>query len=106
MIHDQGLPMFLWAEACSTAVYIQNRTPHKILGRMTPEEAYSGVKPDVNHLWIFGCLVYFHVPSDKRTKLEPTAEKGILTGYSETSKAYRVYIPALRREVVCRDVQF
>ena len=25
MIHDQGVPMFLWEEACSTAVYVQNR---------------------------------------------------------------------------------
>jgi hypothetical protein len=22
MIHDQGLPLFLWAEACYTAVYL------------------------------------------------------------------------------------
>ena len=29
MIHDQGLPMFLCAEASNTAVYVQNRSPHK-----------------------------------------------------------------------------
>jgi hypothetical protein len=34
-----------------------------------------------------------------------TAEKGIFVGYSETSKAYRVYIPALRKTVVRRDVK-
>ena len=28
MIHDQGVLMFLWAEACSTAAYVQNRCPH------------------------------------------------------------------------------
>jgi hypothetical protein len=71
---------------------------------MTPKEAYSGVKPDVSHLRIFGCLVYCHVSLDKRMKLDPTVEKGILTGYNETSKAYRVYVPALRKVVVCRDV--
>ena len=26
MPHDQGLPLFLWAEACNTAVYLQNRS--------------------------------------------------------------------------------
>ena len=31
MIHDQGVPMFLWAEVCSTAVYVQNRCPHRRL---------------------------------------------------------------------------
>ena len=50
------------------------------------------------------CLVYCHVSLEKRMKLEPTLENGILTGYSETSKAYRVYIPTLKRVVVCKDV--
>jgi transposase InsO family protein len=27
MFHDQGLPLFLWSEACYTAVYLQNRSP-------------------------------------------------------------------------------
>jgi transposase InsO family protein len=30
MLHDQDLPMFLWAEACNTTVYTQNRSPHKV----------------------------------------------------------------------------
>jgi transposase InsO family protein len=38
MIHDQGLPMFLWVEACRTVVYIQNKSPHTILGKLTPKE--------------------------------------------------------------------
>jgi hypothetical protein len=46
MLHDQGLPLFLWAEACYTAVYLQNRSPHKAVGSMTPEEAFSGKKPE------------------------------------------------------------
>lgn len=64
------------------------------------------MKLGVSHLQIFVFLVYCHVPLNKRMKLDPTTEKGILTGYSETSKSYRVYIPTLRRVVVHRDVQF
>jgi transposase InsO family protein len=44
MIHDQHLPMFLWAEASMTAVYVQNRSPHKTLRNMTPEEDFTEVK--------------------------------------------------------------
>ena len=62
MIHDQILPMFLWAKASKTVVYVQNRCPHKILKNMTLEEAFIGVKPKVGHLCIFGCPVYIHVP--------------------------------------------
>ena len=45
MIHDQGLPLFLWAEACNTVAYLQNRSPHKSLGDLTPEEAFSEKRP-------------------------------------------------------------
>lgn len=82
--------MFLWAKVCNTIVYIQNMSPHRVLGSKTPEEAFIGRKPEIGHLRIFGCLTYSHVPLEKRTKLEPIAEKGILVGYSETSKAYRI----------------
>jgi transposase InsO family protein len=62
MLHDQSLPLYLWAEVSATAVYIQNRSPHRILGKMTPEEAFIGRRPDVEHIRIFGCLTYSHVP--------------------------------------------
>jgi hypothetical protein len=70
MIHDQNLPMFLWAEASNTTVYVQNMSPHWILGGKTPEEAFIGVKPEVSHLRIFGCRIYIHVPKEKRMKLK------------------------------------
>jgi len=105
MLHDQGLPFFLWDEACSTTVYLQNRSPHRALGSKTVEEAFTRRRPDVGHLRIFRCLTFSHVPSEKRTKLDPTVEKGILVAYSEVSKAYWTYIPALRRVVVRRDVR-
>jgi hypothetical protein len=64
------------------------------------------VKLEILHLRIFGCPVYIHVPVEKRTKLEPSREKGIFLGYIETSKAYRIFIPAQRKIVVRRDVKF
>ena len=90
MLHDQSLPFFLWEEACSTTIYIQNRSPNHDVGNMMPEECFIGKKPKVIHFCIFGSLTYSHVPSEKRKKLEPTTEKGILMGYDETSKAFRI----------------
>jgi hypothetical protein len=106
MLHDQSLPLYLWTEACATAVYLQNRSPHRILGKMSPKEAFTSRRPDVEHIRMFGCLTFSHVPSDKRTKLDPATKQGILVGYSELSKAYRIYIPPLRKVVVSRDVRF
>ena len=62
MLHDQYLPMHLWAEASITMVYVQNHTPHTVLENKTPEEVFSGKKPKVSHLRIFGCPMYIHIP--------------------------------------------
>jgi hypothetical protein len=57
-------------------------------------------------LRIFGCLIYIHVPKDKRKKLEPSGKKGIFVGYSESSKAYRIYVPSQQKVETSRDVTF
>ena len=40
------------------------------------------------------------------TKLDQTAERGYFVGYSETSKAYRIFIPGTKRIIIRRDVKF
>ena len=92
MIHDQDLPMHMWEEATNTTVYMQNKISHKVLENKTPEEMFSREKSEVNHLRIFGCLIFVHVPKEKRTKLDPSKKNGIFVGYSDTSKAYWIYI--------------
>ena len=106
MLHDQDLPQFLWGEACVTVVYLHNRSPHKILNNMIPKKAYTKKKPSVDHLRIFGCLVYIHISKDKRKKLDHTSLKGIFFGYIASSKAYIIYIKEECRIEVSRDVIF
>jgi hypothetical protein len=73
---------------------------------MTSEEAFSGKKPNVEHLRIFGCPVYIHIPEDKRKKLEPSGNKGIFVGYNESSKASRIYNLEKHKVEFIRDVTF
>ena len=80
MIHDQDLPMCLWAEATMAAVYVQNRLSHSALGLKTPEEMFTGKKPEVSHLKRFGCPVFIHILTKKRNNLDPSGNKGILLG--------------------------
>jgi hypothetical protein len=106
IIHDQDLPMHLWEEAAKIAVYVQNRSPHNVLENKTPEEMFSREKSKVNHLRIFGCPVFVHVPKEKRTKLDPSEKNGIFVGYYDTSKTYRSYIPGHRKVEISQDVTF
>ena len=98
--------MHIWAEAAKTAVYVQNRTPHRVLENKTLEEVFSGKKLEISHLRIFGCHVYIHIPKEKRTKLDPSGKKGIFVGYSESSKAYIIYFPGYKMIEINRDVTF
>ena len=50
--------------------------------------------------------MFIHVPKKKRSKLDPFRKKGIFVGYSDQSKAYRVYIPGYRQIEINKDVIF
>jgi transposase InsO family protein len=106
MIHDQDLPMCLWAEATMEVVYVQNRLSHSALGLKTLEEMFTGKKPEVSHLKIFGCPVFIHIPKEKRNKMEPSGKKGIFVGYCEVSKNFRIYILGQHHIEISRDVTF
>jgi hypothetical protein len=98
--------MHLWEEACNTTVYVQNYCPHRVLGMSTPEESFTGNKPDVSHFKIFGSSVYVHVTKDARKKLELTTEVGIFVGYTETPHNYCVYLSNSNINVMRWDIKF
>ena len=57
MLYDQDMPKFLWAKACNTVVYVQNRTPHRALGKTTPERVFTEKTPKVSNFKIFGVKI-------------------------------------------------
>jgi hypothetical protein len=73
---------------------------------MTPEEKFTGKKPDVSHLRVFGCIAYVHVPDEKSSKLDQKAEKCIFIGYSLEQKGYRCFNPSIWKLQMSRDVVF
>jgi transposase InsO family protein len=90
MIHAQKLNKSFWTEAVVNAVYTRNRCPTKVLERMTPEETWSGRKPNVAHMRVFRCLAYAMVPDEKRGKLDAKGTKCLFLGYCEDTKVYRL----------------
>ena len=106
MLKTKSLPKELWAEAVNWSVYILNRCPTKTVKNMTPEEAWSGQKPDVRDLKVFGCVAYAHVPDKKRKKLDDKSEVCVFIGKSSISKAYKLFDPKTGKVVISRDVIF
>lgn len=106
MIHNRQLPLYLWADAVHTAVYLKNRTASNVIKGCTPYQLWFGRKPSLGHLRIFGCEAFIHIPKEQRSKWERNSFKGILVGYHEESKAYRVFDANGRRVLIRRDVLF
>jgi hypothetical protein len=50
-----------------------------ITGR-TPHEVWTGKKPSLTHLRVFGCEAYVHIPKENRIKLDKKDEKCIFIG--------------------------
>ncbi|KAG6384136.1 hypothetical protein SASPL_156064 [Salvia splendens] len=47
-------------KAVTCAVYLSNRSPTRSVWGMTPQEAWSGRKPGIAHLRVFGSKAYAH----------------------------------------------
>lgn len=87
-------------------VYLVNRLPTKALDGIVPIEAWSGHKPSVSHLRVFGCLAYAHIPKTKRKKLDDRSRKCVFLGYASSKKGYGL-MDLLRQTVfTSKDVRF
>jgi len=100
----KGMPNYFWAEAVTCAVYLINRSPTQSVPNTTPIEAWSGFKPNVKHLKVFGSITYAHVPKAARSKLDDKAEKTIFIGYKHGG--YKLYNPMTKEVIINHDVTF
>ena len=67
---NANLPHKFWAEPLSTATYLCNRSRTTAVCWMTPHEALTGEKPQVDGLRVFRCQAFVHISKDERKKLD------------------------------------
>src|SRR5258706_1144825 len=107
MLHSANLSDRFWQDAVGTAVHLINRSTRTGLKRMTPEESWSGSKPDIANLRVFGCPAYVLIPKELRVgKLAHKTQRCIFVGYSSTWKAWRFWNPVKHSVIESRDVMF
>lgn len=106
MLKGMAVPAVFWGEAVKAAVYILNRAPTRNLNGVTPYELWHGKKPSVAHLRTFGCSAHVKKLGPGVSKLADRSVAGVMVGYEEGSKAYRIFDPAGNKLMVSRDVVF
>ena len=88
MMGFAGLPISFWGYALESACYILNKVPSKSVAK-TPYEIWTGRKPVLTHLRVWGCPAY--VKRLLTDKLGPRSDKCHFIGYPKESKGYYFY---------------
>ena len=101
-----GLGKEFWAEAMCTACYLVNRSPSLALDENNLHEVWTGKKPSLTHLRVFGCDAYVHVPKENMSKLDKKDEKCIFIGYKDGLKDYKLWNLETKKVVYSRGVVF
>ena len=95
MINHSTLPASLWGKALKTAVYILNKVPTKATDK-TPYEIWTGKKPSLKHLHIWGCPAEARPYRPKEKKLDSRTISCYFIRYSERSRGYKFYDPTTK----------
>ncbi|KAK0593671.1 hypothetical protein LWI29_001354 [Acer saccharum] len=88
LLHHASMPPKYWSLAFSTAVYLINRMPTKVLGHHSPYFRLFGKEPNYRKLRIFGCLCYPWLRPYTSHKLQPRSRPCVFVGYSTEHSAY------------------
>ncbi len=90
----------------STSVHVLNLTPCVPLQFDVPDKVWTGKDVSYDHLHIFGCKAFVHIPKDERSKLDVKTRQCIFLGYGLDEFGYRLYDPVEKKLVRSRDVVF
>ncbi|GJY67751.1 putative ribonuclease H-like domain-containing protein [Tanacetum coccineum] len=82
MLADSKLPTIIWAEAVSTACYVQNRVLVVKHHNKTPYELFRGFKLCLSFMRPFGCHVTILNTLDSLGKFNGKSDEDFFVGYS------------------------
>ena len=99
MLSNSSLPISLWMEALKTAIYLLNRVPTKTVPK-TPFKMWTGRKPSLRHLHVWGCPAEARIYNSHEKKLDFKTISGYFIGYPMKSKGYRFYCPNHSTKIV------
>ena len=100
------VPNYLWGEAIRHSTYLLNRIATRAPKDKTPYEVFRAKRPNINHLWIFGCIAYAKVEKPHLKKLDDRSRMLVHLGTEPRSKAYRLLDPQAMKIIVRRDVVY
>jgi hypothetical protein len=106
LLAQASMPLKFWDEAFTTAVYLINRTPNKVLNFATPLERLFHTKPNYMSLRVFGCVCWPNLRPYNKHKLDFWSKQCVFLGYSSQHKGFKCLDISEGRVYISRDVVF
>jgi hypothetical protein len=92
MLSYSTLPIGLRMEALKTTIHILNGVPSKLVSK-TSYELWTGCKPSLNYLRVWGCPAEAKIFIPNADKLESKTVSYHFIGYQKKSKSFCFYCP-------------
>ncbi|RDX73198.1 hypothetical protein CR513_47218, partial [Mucuna pruriens] len=89
-----------------TTMHVINLSPAIALNIEVPDKIWFGKDVKYDHLQVFSCKAFVHVPKDERSKLDMKTRQCIFIGYGHDEYGYRMYDLVEKKLVRSHDVQF
>lgn len=106
MLFNASAHASYWVDSFSTAAYIINRIPSKLLDNKSPYELLYHASPNYSLLRTFGCRVFLYLRDYSQHKLAPRSSPCVFIGYDSHYKGYRCLDLASNRVYTTRHAIF
>ncbi|KAI4347636.1 hypothetical protein L6164_008430 [Bauhinia variegata] len=93
LLSEAKLPGSFWGEALYTAAHVINLSPAIALQSDVPDRVWYGKDVFYDHLHVFSCKAFVHVPKDERSKLDAKTRQCVFIGYGHDDFSHRFYDP-------------
>ena len=106
MLSHSKLPKSFRGEAMRTSIDLINLSPSIPLKGDVPKRVWTRKDVSHDHLRVFGCRAFVHIPKDERSKLNVKVKPCIFLGYGHEEFGYMLWDQMIKKIVKSRDVVF
>jgi hypothetical protein len=95
-----------WDDSFTTAIYLINHTPSKVINHETPLERLFHTKPNYLSLRVFGCACWPNLHPYNQHKFQFRSKQCVFLGYSNQHKGFKCLDVSSGYVYIYRDVVF
>ena len=106
LLSQAQLPKSFYGKALSTVVHVLNLSPYVPLDFDVLDKVWSDKDVSYDHLRIFGCKAFMHIPKDEGSKLDAKTKQCVFLDYGQEKFGYRFYDIVEKKLVRNQDVVF